>query len=134
MLKRFFLKSGAEPIAIGCWPLLLMAMFTFITGFFYHWILVLFFFVLGLIIWNVACVLIENTCFFPSNGLRNRLALKVKDGRVVEASNRFWKEAGYEYHKVVLPNVTEGTFELVAYLSFEKKGVSTKVRIPLTCH
>ena len=135
MVKRFFLKSGAEPIAIGCWPLLLLAMITFLISIFYHWVLVLcLFFALGLIVWCVVCGIIDNKYVIPSSGLRDRLVLKVKDGQLLEASNRFWIETGYEYYTIVLPDVTEGSFEVTAYLSFEKEGVSTEVSFPLVCY
>ncbi|MCJ7792771.1 MAG: hypothetical protein MUP45_02240 [Candidatus Marinimicrobia bacterium] len=134
MLKRFFLKSGAEPIAIGCWPLLLLTFITFVIGLFFTWVFGLSgLFLLALVTWLIICVLVEMKYIFPSSGLRNLLALKVKNGKVLDTSNRLWKEAGYEYHAVTMPGVTEGVFDTTAYLSFEKDGVSTEVSVTLVC-
>jgi len=142
MFKRYFLWAASDPIDNGCLPFLMTFLVFVVIGFVgtvinKTWgsslLGLSFLFVFLAVVMALVNFFICRRYVVYAKNFDGDLLLKVKDGRVIEVKDRFWKEKGFQYCPVGLPEVEEGKFTVDALFSYKIGKVKTTIEVSLDC-
>ena len=136
MFKRYFLWkacSGENDVFIFLWIIIgvLVASALIPTALTIGTItVILLCFLMG--IWVVVTYLVQRKHIILAKDFEGDILLKVRDGRVADVNDRFWKVKGYQYCPVGLPEVKEGKFTIDTSFTYELEKMETIIEPSLT--
>ncbi|MCJ7792770.1 MAG: hypothetical protein MUP45_02235 [Candidatus Marinimicrobia bacterium] len=85
------------------------------------------------LIWVFVDYFVSRKYIVLTKDLESDLLLKVKDGQVMEVNDRFWKEKGFQYCPVSLPEIEEGKFTVETQFTYETNNIKMVIEPSLTC-